>query len=204
MPDAGVAVLKGNLGPDGAVDQRRRPEEIWRLGLHCARVRGRGSPRRCGPQPEPSSAARFSSSATKVWSAAPVREMLGVTALIYGQGMGERSRSSPTVASPVRRAECASATSRRNPCRRRPLALVRDGDRIRIDAGARRRIWSLRSVELAQRRQAYRRGRRDIGQGRLPNMHVWSVRCPAAPSRMRELPNGPWFDQAGDGSATKS
>ena len=81
-----------------------------------------------------------------------MREMLGVTALIYGQGMGEKVALSPTGAFPARRAACASAMSRRKSFVGGPLALVRDGDRIRIDAAARRMDLLVDDDELARTR----------------------------------------------------
>jgi len=45
-----------------------------------------------------------------------MREMLGVTALIYGQGMGEKvALITDGALFPALRAACASAMSRRNP-----------------------------------------------------------------------------------------
>ena len=83
--------------------------------------------------------ATCSSSATKGPRGGPgMREMLGVTALVYGQGMGEQvalltdGRFSGRDARPVHRLRRPGGGARRAD------RLVRDGDRIRIDAAARR------------------------------------------------------------------
>ena len=67
-----------------------------------------------------------------------MREMLGVTALIYGQGMGEKvALITDGRFSGATRGMCIGYVSP-EAFIGGPLALVRDGDRIRIDAGARR------------------------------------------------------------------
>ena len=67
-----------------------------------------------------------------------MREMLGVTALIYGQGMGEKvALITDGRFSGATRGMCIGYVSPESFIGG-PLALVRDGDRIRIDAGARR------------------------------------------------------------------
>ena len=120
-----------------------------------------------------------------------MREMLGVTALIYGQGMGEKvALITDGRFSGATRGMCIGYVSPESFIGG-PLALVREGDRIRIDAGARR-------MDLLDRRRRIRasggrpgsRGRRGIGQGRWPNMRVWSARRPAAPSPMTARRNG--------------
>ena len=89
MPDGGVAVLKGNLCPDGAVIKVAGLKQLVFEGTArvfedeeacVAAVRGRDYKdgevliiRNEGPVGGPG-----------------MREMLGVTALIYGQGMGEK------------------------------------------------------------------------------------------------------------------
>ena len=67
-----------------------------------------------------------------------MREMLGVTALIYGQGMGEKvALITDGRFSGATRGMCIGYVSPESFIGG-PLALVREGDRIRIDAGARR------------------------------------------------------------------
>src|ERR1700739_3519128 len=135
LPDGGVAVLKGNLCPDGAVikvaglknlvfegtarvfeDEESCVEAVRRRNYAAGEVL---VIRNEGPVGGPG-----------------MREMLGVTALIYGQGIGRK---------------VALVTDGRFSCATRgmcigyvspeafiggPMALVRDGDRIRIDARA--------------------------------------------------------------------
>src|SRR5260370_32102152 len=89
MPDGGVAVLKGNLCPDGAV--------IKVAGLK--KVVFEGNARVFEDEEECVDAVRNREYAAGevlvIRNECPVggpgmREMLGVTALIYGQGMGEK------------------------------------------------------------------------------------------------------------------
>jgi len=84
-----------------------------------------------------------------------MREMLGVTALIYGQGMGEKvalltdGRFSGATRGMCIGYACPEAASGG------PIALVADGDRIAIDAHARTVHVDLSLAELAQRRAAW-------------------------------------------------
>jgi dihydroxy-acid dehydratase len=133
-PTGGLVVLKGNLAPDGAL--------IKVAGLKSLHFEGRArvfdSEEACmevvkqrsyragevlviryeGPRGGPG-----------------MREMLGVTALIYGQGMGEKVAlltdgrfSGATRGMMIGYVSPEAAVGG-------PLALLRDGDRIRIDAG---------------------------------------------------------------------
>jgi dihydroxy-acid dehydratase len=92
-----------------------------------------------------------------------MREMLGVTALIYGQGMGEKvalltdGRFSGATRGMCIGYACPEAAAGG------PVALLRDGDRIRIDANARTISVALADAELAGRRVAWR----PRSQGRL-------------------------------------
>ena len=111
-----------------------------------------------------------------------MREMLGVTALIYGQGMGEKvALITDGRFSGATRGMCIGYVSPESFVGG-PLALVREGDRIRIDAAraphgsADRRQGICRapcSLEAAAAAASRRR--------RSPNMRVWSARRPAAP-----------------------
>ena len=84
-----------------------------------------------------------------------MREMLGVTALIYGQGMGEKVAlvtdgrfSGATRGMMVGYVGPEAAAGG-------PIALVRDGDRVRIDCIARTIDLQLGDAELAARRAAH-------------------------------------------------
>lgn len=84
-----------------------------------------------------------------------MREMLGVTALVYGQGMGEKVAlitdgrfSGATRGMMVGYVGPEAAAGG-------PIALVRDGDRIRIDAKAARLDLLVGDTEMAARRAAY-------------------------------------------------
>ncbi len=153
----GLVVLRGNLAPDGAL--------IKVAGLKTLLFEGRA---RVFDGEE----ACFAAVSARDYREGDVliirnegpkggpgmREMLGVTALIYGQGMGERSRSSPTAASRaharhdgrLRRPEAAAGG---------PIALVRDGDPVRIDCVGAHHRPDVGEAELAARRAALCRAR---------------------------------------------
>src|SRR6202034_1129227 len=85
-----------------------------------------------------------------------MREMLGVTALIYGQGMGEKvALITDGRFSGATRGICIGYVSP-DSFIGGPLALVRDGDRIRIDCNARRMDLLIGEGEFAERRQAWK------------------------------------------------
>jgi len=155
MPDGGVAVLKGNLCPDGAVIKVAGLKNLVFEGVArvfedeetcVAAVRNRSYAagevlviRNEGPVGGPG-----------------MREMLGVTALIYGQGMGEKvALITDGRFSGATRGMCIGYVSPESFVGG-PLALVRDGDRIKIDAGARRMDVLLDEQELARRRDAWK------------------------------------------------
>jgi dihydroxy-acid dehydratase len=155
MPDGGVAVLKGNLCPDGAVIKVAGLKTLVFEGTarvfedeeHCVdAVRHRNYRagdvlviRNEGPVGGPG-----------------MREMLGVTALIYGQGMGEKvALITDGRFSGATRGMCIGYVSPESFVGG-PLALVRDGDRIRIDAGARRLDLLIGDDEFETRRRAWK------------------------------------------------
>ncbi|HEX6442272.1 MAG TPA: dihydroxy-acid dehydratase [Stellaceae bacterium] len=155
MPDGGLVVLKGNLCPDGALIKpaaskvlvHEGPARVFESEPDCARaVEARAYQpgevlviRNEGPVGGPG-----------------MQEMLGVTALIAGQQMGEKVAlvtdgrfSGATRGICVGHAAPEAAIGG-------PLALVRDGDRIRIDVTARRIDLLADEAELAARRAAWR------------------------------------------------
>ena len=164
MKTGGLVVLKGNLAPDGAL--------IKVAGLKSLVFEGRArvfdSEEACaevvrkrtykagdvlviryeGPKGGPG-----------------MREMLGVTALIYGQGMGEKVAlltdgrfSGATRGMMVGYVSPEAATGG-------PLALVRNGDRIRIDAASGKLdllVSKSRARETARRRRRSARRYRGV------------------------------------------
>ena len=92
-----------------------------------------------------------------------MREMLGITALIYGQGMGEKvalltdGRFSGATRGMCIGYACPEAAMGG------PIALLRDGDIVRIDGVARTISVALSDAELAARRATWR----PQGRGRL-------------------------------------
>ena len=154
MPDGGVAVLKGNLCPDGAV--------IKVAGLK--NLVFEGTARVFEDEEACVDAVRnrryLAGEVLVIRNEGPVggpgmREMLGVTALIYGQGMGEKvALITDGRFSGATRGMCIGYVSPKSFIGG-PLALVRDGDRIRIDARARLMDLLIDDREFAARRQAW-------------------------------------------------
>jgi len=153
-PDGGLAVLKGNLAPDGALLKvaglkARRFEGLARVfdsEDDCARaVRARAYAagdvlviRYEGPRGGPG-----------------MREMLGVTALIYGQQMGEKvALLTDGRFSGATRGICVGHIAPEAAVGG-PLALLRDGDRVRIDTDGKRMDVLIDETELARRRAAW-------------------------------------------------
>jgi dihydroxy-acid dehydratase len=154
-PDGGVIVLKGNLCPDGAL--------IKVAGLRALSFRG---PALVFEGEEACTAAvrerRYApGSVIVIRNEGPrggpgMREMLGTTALIYGQGMGEKVAlltdgrfSGATRGMCIGYASPEAATGG-------PLALIRNGDIIAIDCRARRIEVEIDESELAWRRAQWR------------------------------------------------
>jgi dihydroxy-acid dehydratase len=153
-PDGGLAVLKGNLAPDGAL-------------LKVAGLTSRsfeGTARVFDSEDDCAAAVR-----TRAYAAGDVlviryegprggpgmREMLGVTALIYGQQMGEKvALVTDGRFSGATRGICIGHVAPEAAIGG-PLALLRDGDRVRIDADAKRIDVLFDDAELARRRAAW-------------------------------------------------
>lgn len=195
MPDGGVAVLKGNLCPDGAVIKVAGLKNQFFEGVArvfedeeacVAAVRDRSYKagevlviRNEGPVGGPG-----------------MREMLGVTALIYGQGMGEKvALITDGRFSGATRGMCIGYVSP-EAFVGGPLALVRDGDRIRIDAANRRMDMLVDERELPRGVATGSNGRRVTAQVRSQNMRGWLARRPEERSHMRGLQNGPGSNDA--------
>ena len=151
----GLVVLRGNLAPDGAL--------IKIAGLKALQFEGRA---RVFEGEE----ACFSAVSERRYHEGDVliirhegpkggpgmREMLGVTALIYGQGMGEKVAlvtdgrfSGATRGMMVGYVGPEAAVGG-------PIALVLDGDPVRVDCAERRIELMIGEAELARRRAEYR------------------------------------------------
>ncbi len=154
-PTGGVVVLKGNLAPDGALIKiaglrslvHEGPARVFESEEECmAVIRARAYAaddvlviRNEGPKGGPG-----------------MREMLGPTALIYGQGMGERiALITDGRFSGATRGMCVGYVSP-EAATGGPIALIRDGDRVRVDGLARRLDCLVDAVELERRRAAWK------------------------------------------------
>jgi dihydroxy-acid dehydratase len=153
-PTGGIILLRGNLAPDGALI---KVAGLKRLSFEgparvfegqeacCAAVQKREYRegdvliiRNEGPKGGPG-----------------MREMLGVTALIYGQGMGEKVAlvtdgrfSGATRGMMIGHVGPEAAAGG-------PIALVRDGDAVRIDCAARSIDVMISAAELTARGRAH-------------------------------------------------
>jgi dihydroxy-acid dehydratase len=194
MPDGGLAVLKGNLCPDGAVikvaglkslvfEGRARVFEDEESCVNAVRSRNYAAGdvlviRNEGPVGGPG-----------------MREMLGVTALIYGQGMGEKvALITDGRFSGATRGMCIGYVSP-EAFVGGPLALVNDGDHIRIDASARRMDLMVDEDELAARRKAWTPRPPRHRAGALAKYAKLVGQAPGGAVTHRGAADWPWFDE---------
>ncbi len=149
----GVVVLKGNLAPDGAL--------VKVAGLKSLVFEGKARVFECEEDcAEAVMARRYSAGdVIVIRNEGPkggpgMREMLGVTALIYGQGMGEKvalvtdGRFSGATRGMCIGYVCPEAASGG------AIALVKSGDRIRIDCEKATMDLLVSRTELARRQKA--------------------------------------------------
>ncbi|MFN5014459.1 dihydroxy-acid dehydratase [Bradyrhizobium sp.] len=194
MADGGVAVLKGNLAPDGAVikvaglknlvfEGRARVFEDEEACVAAVRARNYQAGevliiRNEGPVGGPG-----------------LREMLGVTALIYGQGMGEKvALITDGRFSGATRGMCIGYVSP-EAFVGGPLALLRDGDPIRIDAKARTLDVLLDDAELAARCAAWSQRPPRHRAGALAKYAKLVGQAPLGAVTHEGPADWPWFDQ---------
>ena len=151
----GVQVLRGNLAPQGAL--------LKTAGLKSLRFTG---PARVFETEEACMAAVGARAYREgdvlvIRNEGPrggpgMREMLSVTAAIYGQGMGEKiALLTDGRFSGATRGLCIGYVGPESAAGG-PIALLRDGDRIHIDATAGLLSVDLPEVELASRRAAWK------------------------------------------------
>jgi len=193
MADGGVAVLKGNLCPDGAVIKVAGLKNLVFEGV--ARV--------FEDEEACVDAVRNRSYAAGevlvIRNEGPVggpgmREMLGVTALIYGQGMGEKvALITDGRFSGATRGMCIGYVSP-EAFVGGPLALVRDGDRIRIDAAARRMDVLIDDRELSRRRESWKPKPPRHRAGALAKYARLVGQAPGGAVTHEGPAEWPWFD----------
>jgi dihydroxy-acid dehydratase len=193
MADGGVAVLKGNLCPDGAVikvaglkklvfEGTARVFEDEEACVDAVRNRNYAEGdvlviRNEGPVGGPG-----------------MREMLGVTALIYGQGMGEKvALITDGRFSGATRGMCIGYVSPESFVGG-PLALVREGDRIKIDAAARRLDLLIDDKEFSARRAAWKPRPPRHRAGALAKYARLVGQAPGGAVTHDGAAEWPWFD----------
>jgi dihydroxy-acid dehydratase len=165
-PTGGVVVLKGNLAPQGAI--------VKVAGLKVLRFTG---PALCFDCEEDAFAAvehrRYKAGDIFIIryegarGGPGMREMLSTTAALYGQGVGEKVAlvtdgrfSGATQGFCIGHVGPEAAVGG-------PIALLRDGDKITIDAVAGTIDVALSDAELAERRRAWTPRRTDYNSGTL-------------------------------------
>ena len=124
-----------------------------------------------------------------------MREMLGVTALIYGQGMGEKvALITNGRFSGATRGMCIGYVSPESFIGG-PLALVHDGDRIRIDARARLMDLLIDDKEFAARRRAWQPPQPRHRAGALAKYARLVGQAPGGAVTHEGAAQWPWFDE---------
>ena len=193
MADGGVAVLKGNLCPDGAVIKVAGLKKLVFEGVARVFEDEEG----CVDAVRKRSYAE--GDILIIRNEGPVggpgmREMLGVTALIYGQGMGEKvALITDGRFSGATRGMCIGYVSPESFVGG-PLALVRDGDRIRIDATARRMDLLIDDSEFAARRVAWKPRPPRHRAGALAKYAKLVGQAPGGAVTHDGAAEWPWFD----------
>ena len=166
LATGGLVVLKGNLAPDGAL--------IKVAGLKKLKFTGRARVFDCEEDCAAVVAARSYSEGDVLViryegprGGPGMREMLGVTALIYGQGMGEKVAlltdgrfSGATRGMMIGYVSPEAGVGG-------PLALVKNGDTIVIDAKAGTLTLNVAEGDLAKRRKAWQPPKREPLSGAL-------------------------------------
>ncbi len=165
-PTGGVVGLKGSLAPQGAI--------VKIAGMTTLQFRG---PARCFDSEE----ACFAAVERREYTEGDVlviryegprggpgmREMLSTTALLYGQGMGDRvALITDGRFSGGTRGFCIGHVGPEAAVGG-PIGLLKDGDVIVIDADAGRLDVELSAAELDERRKAWRPRRTDFQSGAL-------------------------------------
>src|SRR6202043_2251308 len=178
MPDGGVVVLKGNLCPDGAV--------IKVAGLKNLTFEG--------------TARVFEDEETCVDAVRNRRYQAGEVLVIRnegpvgGPGMGEKvALITDGRFSGATRGMCIGYVSPESFVGG-PLALVRDGDRIRIDAGARRMDLLADDRELAERRKVWKPQPPRHRAGALAKYARLVGQAPGGAITHEGPAEWPWFD----------
>jgi dihydroxy-acid dehydratase len=173
--DGGLAVLKGNLCPDGALLKTAGLKNLVHSGP--ARVFENEEEAQAAVQQmryEPGDVIVIRNEGPR--GSPGMREMLGLTALLYGQGMGDRvALLTDGRFSGATRGLCIGYAGP-EAADGGPIAALRDGDRIHIDAraGALSITVELTAEQLAERLSA--RERRPAPRGGLLEKYAATVR----------------------------
>ena len=183
-PTGGVVGLRGNLAPDGAI--------VKVAGLHAQKFEGTAL---CFDSEEDA----FAAVQARAYKAGDViviryegprggpgmREMLSTTAAIYGQGMGEQvALITDGRFSGGTRGFCVGHVGP-EAALGGPIALLRNGDRITLDAQAGTIDATLTDAEWAERRSAWRPRATDYGSGA-----IWKFAQLVGPAHLGAVTHG--------------
>ena len=183
-PEGGLAILRGNLAPEGRGGQARRHR------AHASRPArpGSSSPKRTASAPSRTSRST-PGDIVVIRNEGPVggpgmREMLQVTAAIVGEGLGE------SVAM-VTDGRFSGATRglmighvAPEAAKGGPIAAIREGDEITVDIDARRLDVALSDEEIAKRVADYESPPSPFGRGVMAKYAATvSLRCSRSASR---------------------
>jgi dihydroxy-acid dehydratase len=177
LPTGGVVVLRGNLAPDGGI--------VKVAGMHGRRFQG---PARCFDCEEDC----FSAVSNRGYKEGEVlviryegpkggpgmREMLATTAALYGQGMGDKvALITDGRFSGATRGFCVGHVGPEAAVGG-PIALIRDGDIITLDAEQGTLSVDLSDEELARRKAEWRPRENDYRSGA-----IWKYAQGVGPAR---------------------
>jgi dihydroxy-acid dehydratase len=165
-PTGGVVGLRGSLAPEGAI--------VKVAGLHHLQFAGPARVFDCEEECFAAVEARQINEGEVIViryegpkGGPGMREMLSTTAALYGQGMGEKvALITDGRFSGATRGFCIGHVGP-EAAECGPIALVEDGDRIRIDAEAGTIELDVAEEVLAERRKAWKARMSDYGSGAL-------------------------------------
>jgi dihydroxy-acid dehydratase len=154
-PTGGLAILRGNLAPDGCVVKVAGHERLRHTGP--ARVFESEEDARAAVRDQAIRAGDVVVIRNEGPAGGPgMREMLAVTAALVGEGLGEEVAL--LTDGRFSGATCGLMAGHVAPesVRGGPIGLVRDGDQVTLDVDARRLDVALSDEEMAVRRRDYR------------------------------------------------
>jgi dihydroxy-acid dehydratase len=166
--EGGIAVLKGSLAPDGAVVKQSAVSPAMMQFTGTARVfEGEDAAMQCVMEGRvvPNDVLVIRYEGPK--GGPGMRESLALTAAVAGCGLGDKIAivTDGRFSGGTRNLSIGHVSPEAADCG--PIALVRDGDRIKVDLPARRLDLLVEDAELRQRRASWRRPKPKFTRGWL-------------------------------------